>query len=187
MGIESILWRRLDAPGHDACRVTRADAGWRLDGVAAFSHEGVSAGLAYTVQCDADWRTRQGDVRGWIGQQALEFQIVQSSSGAWTLNGQPAPHVGGCIDLDFGFTPATNLIQLRRVNLDVGQAAAVPVAWLDVGSGTLDRLQQRYERRTHEAYWYEAPRFGYADLLQVGANGFVEQYPTLWAAENTRS
>ncbi len=37
--IGGILWRRLDVPGHDACRLLRSDAGWQLEGAAAFRHE----------------------------------------------------------------------------------------------------------------------------------------------------
>ena len=93
------------------------------------------------------------------------------------------PDLEGCLDLDLGFTPATNLTQLRRVALPVGTGADIPVAWLDVPAGRLERLDQRYERRTVEGYWYAAPRFDYAALLQVSALGFVEQYPGLWAIE----
>ncbi|MEW6299446.1 MAG: putative glycolipid-binding domain-containing protein [Thermodesulfobacteriota bacterium] len=67
--------------------------------------------------------------------------------------------------------------------LQVGQAAAVPVVWLDVAAGTLGVLEQRYERRTQGTYWYEAPRFGYAAFLEVGPVGFVQKYPDLWEAE----
>jgi hypothetical protein len=89
----------------------------------------------------------------------------------------------GCFDLDLAFTPATNLFQLRRVALQVGQAADVPVAWLDAAAGLFDRLHQRYERRTAGEYWYEAPRFGYFALLQVNTVGFVKKYPDLWEEE----
>jgi hypothetical protein len=47
--------------------------------------------------------------------------------------------------MDLGFTPATNLLQLRRPALEPGQAAAAPAAWLDVSAGTLEELTQRYE------------------------------------------
>jgi uncharacterized protein len=102
----------------------------------------------------------------------------------WMVDGQVVPKLEECVDLDLGFTPATNLFQLRRIALAVGQAADVPVAWLDVPVGTLDRLHQRYERRTAETYWYEAARFDYFALLQVSAVGFVEKYPTLWEADS---
>jgi hypothetical protein len=93
------------------------------------------------------------------------------------------PNVQECVDLDLGFTPATNLSQLRRIALQVGQSADVPVAWLDAPFGSLEVLQQRYERRTDETYWYTAPQFDYAALLEVCAIGFVQLYPSRWKAE----
>ena len=65
----------------------------------------------------------------------------------------------------------------------MGQFADVPVAWLDGPVGSLKVLRQRYERRTAETYWYAAPRFDYAALLQVSKIGFVQRYPDLWEAE----
>ncbi len=84
---------------------------------------------------------------------------------------------------DLGFTPSTNLLQLRRLALAEGEAADVRVAWLDAAAGTLDRLDQRYERRTQSEYWYEAPRFEYAALLEVAPTDFILRYPGLWEAE----
>jgi len=87
------------------------------------------------------------------------------------------------MDLDFGFTPSTNLLQLRRLALANGQRADAPAAWLDVSNGTLDVLVQRYERRSETTYWYEAPRFSYAEMLDVDSVGFVRRYPGLWEVE----
>ena len=180
---ESILWRRLDSPGHDACRLVERDGAWRLEGAAAFMHDGVPTSLAYEIACDADWRTTVGEVHGWIGPRALDFRVTRTPDGGWTLNDRIVPDLGGCVHLDLGFTPATNLAQLRHAALRIGEVADVPVAWLDVVAGTLDLLQQRYERRSEETYWYEAPRFDYFALLRVDDAGFVEQYPGLWEAE----
>jgi hypothetical protein len=181
--IATILWRRLDAAGHDACRLVQESGGWWLEGAAVFLHEGAPASLAYRVDCDATWGTRGGAVRGWIGARAVDVRITRTPEGGWTLDGRSVPGLERCIDLDFGFTPATNLFQIRRVALRVGQQAGVPVAWLDVAEGTLDRLEQRYERRAVDEYWYEAPRFQYSASLRVNETGFVEGYPSLWAAE----
>jgi hypothetical protein len=73
---------------------------------------------------------------------------------------------------------------LRRLALAKGRAEDVPVAWLDVSAGTLELLSQRYERRAKGAYWYEAPRFDYAALLEVTPSGFIKRYPELWEAES---
>ena len=99
------------------------------------------------------------------------------------MNGVAVPDLDECLDLDLGFTPATNALQLRRAAIVNGQAIDVPVAWLDVADFTLTLLRQRYERRTETSYWYEAPRFEYAAMLEVGPSGFVRVYPTLWEME----
>ena len=183
MTVSSVLWRRLDTPGHDACRLEEREVGWTLDGIAVFLENGAAARLAYNVQCDPGWHTRQGQVRGWLGGKPVRFDMVRSSEGMWTLNAAAIPGLESCIDLDFGFTPATNLLPLRRLDLAVGQAADAPAAWLDVSSGTLQLLPQRYEKRVGGAYWYQAPRFGYEALLEVDPSGFILRYPGLWEAE----
>jgi hypothetical protein len=182
--LASIIWRRLDTPGHDACRLGGSDAGWQLEGTAVFRHKGDPAQLAYRVACDISWRTKQGQVHGWLGPQSIEFNINQTTGGIWTLNGALILDLGNCIDLDFGFTPATNLVQLRRLALAPGQIADSPVAWLDVSAGTLEVLNQHYERRTEATYWYEAPRFDYAAMLEVTPVGFIHRYPGLWEVES---
>jgi uncharacterized protein len=178
-----MLWRRLDTPGHEACRLEESDAGWQLEGTAVFLHDGVPAQLTYQVACDPAWCTQEGQVRGWLGGQSVEFTLVRTATGVWSLNGAVVPGLERLADLDLGFTPATNLPQLRRVALAQGQAVDVPVAWLDVVAGTLAVLPQRYERRTEATYWYEAPSVHYAGLLEVTSTGFIRRYPGLWEAE----
>ena len=180
---ETILWRRLDCPGHDACRLETTRDGFRLEGATAFRREGVPALLAYRLTCDAEWRTREGGASGWVGGQAVEWRVERTAEGLWRLNGTAVTGMDDCVDLDFGVTPATNFSQMRRIALGIGRAADVPVAWLDPFSGAFERLAQRYERRSEFSYWYEAPRFEYAALLEVRADGFVRSYPRLWQAE----
>lgn len=183
MVVPSVLWRRLDAPGHDACVLAQGDAGWQLEGTAVFRHDSVPAQLTYRVMCDRAWRTLRGQVRGWLGAHAVAFAIARTDRGVWTLNGGAVPGLEHYLDLDLGFTPATNLLQLRRLALAHGQAAAAPVVWLDVAAGTLTVLPQRYERRGDATYWYEAPSVPYAGLLEVTPLGFIRRYPDLWEAE----
>jgi hypothetical protein len=73
------------------------------------------------------WRTKHGQVRGWIGGHPVDFMIARSSGEEWTLNGTAMPGLENVADLDFAFTPATNLLQLRRIALVENQAADVPV------------------------------------------------------------
>jgi uncharacterized protein len=181
--IATIFWRRLDAPGHDACRLERHGESWQLDGAAVFRHtDGRPARLDYRVCCDKAWHTKWGRVRGWIGAGAVDFAIARNGRGDWTLNEEVVPELAHCIDLDLGFTPATNLVQLRRLNLKKGEAAEVPAAWIDLDGDSLSALAQRYTRKGDGEYAYEAPRFEYKDTLKVTAEGFVASYPGLWEA-----
>ena len=182
----SALWRRLDAPGHDAGRLERHAEGWRLHGTAVYREEGVLARLHYEVVCDDAWVTRRGVVSGWLDERAVDVTIARSAAGGWSMNDVAVPGLEACVDLDLGFTPATNTLQLRRVALGKGQGTDVPVAWLDVAAGTLTLLAQRYERRSEATYWYESPRFGYAAVLEIAPSGFVRVYPGLWELEPER-
>lgn len=184
MEMERILWRRLDVPGHDACRLIQQESGRRLEGVAVFQHgSGTAACVSYAVECDEGWRTRMGELRGWAGADELDLRVCRNVNGQWMLNDQVVAGLDECVDLDLGFTPATNLFQLRRMALPVGQSADVVVAWLDVPGGGLQRLHQRYERRSVDEYGSEAAQFEYAAVLRVNAAAFVTRYPGLWEAE----
>ena len=69
-------------------------------------------------------RRRLGDaggaVRGRIGDDPVEYVVVPTDGGVWTLNDTPVGGLDDLVDLDFGFTLATNLQQLRRGGLAVG-------------------------------------------------------------------
>jgi uncharacterized protein len=178
-----MLWRRVDSPGHDACRLEESETGWRLDGTAVFLEDGMPARLTYHVACDRAWRTQQGQVHGWLGPQRVELSIGRAGPLVWTLNGSALSNLKDCVDLDLGFTPATNLLPLRRLALAVGEVRDAPAAWLNLPDMTLEVLDQRYERRGESTYWYEAPRFQYAALLEVDPTGFIRRYPGLWDSE----
>ena len=152
----------------------------RLEGTAVFLDDAGPARLAYRVTCDERWHARGGTVSGWIGPRAVDVEIVRTPNGAWTLNDKIVAGLETCIDLDFGFTPATNFFPLRRLALAIGEAADAPAAWLDDAARSLTLLPQRYERRTESTYWYESPSTGYAAELEFGADGFVRRYPDLW-------
>jgi len=180
--IASALWRRLDTPGHDACRLVQSGTGWRLEGTAVFRHVLGPASLAYSVDCGAGWESSSGHIRGMLGARPIDYVIARRGR-AWTVNGNATPGLEHLVDLDLGFTPATNLLPLRRVPIAQGKAAQLPAAWFDVDAGTLTELPQIYERRGELAFWYEAPSTGYAALLEFAPDGFVRSYPGLWEAE----
>jgi len=177
----SPLWKRLDVPGHDACVIEAVPGGWRMTGQAVFLDPAGPAALRYIVECDSGWISRVGRIEGHIGARPFEAAI-RNRDGRWFLDGEPAPAVEGRFDLDLGFTPATNFLHLRRENLAVGETRDIDVAWFDVDQ-PLTCLPQTYERLTETTYRYASPTAGYEAVLEMGPNGIVTHYPTLWRAE----
>lgn len=178
----SAIWRRLDVPGHDVCWLHRHNDGWTLQGSAIYCHETGPACLHYRTTSNFAWETVSGEVYGRLGDREISYQAARAGT-EWTLNGVAIPELRSFLDLDFGFTPATNYQQLQRIGIALHQSAEIVVAWLDVDAGTLTALPQRYERLSASTYRYEAPTFEYEGLLKLAPNGFIQHYPGLWAAE----
>jgi uncharacterized protein len=179
---EFAIWRRLDLPGHDAARLSRAGDGWDLKGTAVFKHELGPACIEYAVNVDSAWRTRRAAVRGFVQRLSMDHEIVHAREG-WYLDGKLMKGLSHLSDIDFGFTPATNTLQLRRVAISPGQEVELPVAWLDLGAAALTELPQRYRRIDERTYDYAAPSVGYTGRLELLENGFIKTYPTLWEAQ----
>lgn len=172
------FWRTLYSPGHDVARLERFDGGWRLSGTALWIQDGRPARLDYAVDLTSGWITRAGRITGFIGEEQVDRHITLTD-GRWTLDGIEQPELDGLIHLDFGFTPATNLQQLKHADLGIGESARIDAAWIDYDGG-LSRLPQSYRRTGEETYAYESPTSDYADTLVVAPDGFAREYPTLW-------
>jgi hypothetical protein len=99
------------------------------------------------------------------------------------LNETEFPIVAGCTDLDLNFSPSTNLVPIRRLNLAVGEEAAVRAAWLRFPSFTLEPLDQHYRRLDETTWRYESAGGSFVAELQVNEAGFVTLYPGIWQAE----
>jgi uncharacterized protein len=183
--IESILWRGFVLPGHEACRLFSQDSHWYLQGTAVFSHEQRPCRLNYHVICNEAWQTLSAQVEGWRGNTIVDIQIKTDTNGHWWLNEVEQPDVMGCTDVDLNFSPSTNLLPIRRLNLTVGEAAEVKAAWLRFPSFALEPLPQQYRRLDETMYRYESAGGQFVAELKVNGAGFVIDYPGIWQAETT--
>ena len=178
-----ILWRGLDPYGHDLARLERGSDGWVLSGTALIAHEGQPSKLDYSVTCDASWRTTSARVVGFVGARAVDLHVAVDAARTWSLNGAACPEVAGCLDIDLAFTPATNLLPIRRLALAVGAQADVRAAWLTFPALSFEPLPQVYRRQDAGTYAYESGGGSFRTTLAVNTPGFVTRYPDLWEAE----
>ena len=179
----TILWRRLDSPGHDSCCLWKSGDGWQLSGTAIFLHDQRPCLLSYEVNTDSNWATCTANISGYVGKSIIALAIARTPNNYWSINNMELQEAADCIDLDLGFTPATNLIAIRRLSLAIGARSPANAAWLDFPDFTLKQLEQHYHRLSHDRYAYAAPDVGYADVLEVNDDGAIARYPQLWEQE----
>ena len=179
----TILWRRIDLPGHESARLSLGERRWRLEGHAVFAASEGPTALDYAIVCDESWRTLSATVTGWVGSQPIHARIEVAERGRWVLNGIEVPAVSGAVDVDLNFSPSTNLLPIRRLDLAIGQEETVVAAWLRFPGFMLEPLEQTY-RRTGESSWrYTSAGGKFVRDLEVDASGMVTRYPGIWEAE----
>ena len=170
----TILWRWLDREGHEAARLD----GRVLRGTSVVREGSSVYALTYSIECDEQWRTVAANVRGWSSEMEIAVDIA-ANGGRWTLNGQHIPSVDGCIDVDLNFSPSTNLLPIRRLDLDIGAEASVRAAWLRFPAFTLEPLDQSYLRLAEHTYRYKSASF--TAEITVNEAGLVLEYG-VWKA-----
>jgi hypothetical protein len=185
----SMHWRRTDVPGREAARIQATSSGWRLTGQLDAEEAGTSARLEYSISCDDRWRTLAAVIMGEVNERPVQFAISADGQGNWKVNGAPQPALGGALDIDLGFTPATNLLPIRRLNLRVGETASVRTAWLRFPELRLEALEQAYTREADRVFVYEALVDGepFRARLETDEYGRVLRYEGLWEAEDAEA
>lgn len=177
-------WRRLDVPGREEAYFEQIHSGWHIAGSVDVEESGVSTSISYDIECDSAWRTLSAIVRGETAGRPFRFALA-ARGGQWTKDGRTVPELAGALDIVFGFTPATNTLPIRRLELAVGQTAPVISAWLRFPELRIETLAQKYTRESERVYRYVAQVDGapFVARLDTDAYGRVLCYEGLWEAE----
>jgi hypothetical protein len=175
-------WRYRGArDGFEVLFVRTHSEGHRLEGHSTAVEAGQAWAVEYTIVVDADWVTRRVRVRAQAASGQREVRLESRGSGTWLVDGAPAAHLDGCVDVDLEASVFTNALPVRRLGLEVGGEADVPAAFVRAPDLTVERLDQRYLRLDdeggHQRYDYAAPRFDYTGRLRYDSSGLLLEYP----------
>jgi hypothetical protein len=121
-------------------------------------------------------------VSGWVGCTKRELALARSPEGLWFIDGEKISGVDGLLDIDLGFTPATNTNAIKRLRLEVGGEAETTAVWLDVKDWGFKPLRQVYRRLSKTEFAYRSPSHDYAANLLTDDFGIIHLYPQLWTA-----
>jgi hypothetical protein len=174
----AIAWRRVDAVGVEYAEVDLAPL--RLEGRVVLIDAGAPTLIDYLVECDDDGATRSSAVRLRQKGSTSAVEVERRRDGSWRVAGRAAPELAGIVDIDLAFTPSTNVLPLRRLDLAIGQEAEVTAAWVQFPSLQVAPLHQIYRRVSDNTYVYLAPSHGFSARLTVDEHRLPLVYEGLW-------
>jgi hypothetical protein len=131
-------WQRWELDGDETLTLRWENEGWTAMG--EVGHEKIS----YVVRISPTWHTRQfllfrdlDEPDLWLG---------TDGAGRWgEVNGAHRPDLDGCHDVALTCTPFTRTLPIRRLQLDVGDAAELRAARVDVETLGVVPVRQRIE------------------------------------------
>jgi hypothetical protein len=175
-------WRHQQArEGFEVVFADSAETGRRFEGATTALEGGAPWAVEYAIILDSGWATVSAVVRARSRAATREMTLTSTGHGSWQVNGEPAPHLDGCRDVDLEASVLTNAFPVRRLGLAPGQSADAPAAYVRAASLEVQRLEQRYARRDadgpDERYDYAAPALAFSCELVYGADGLVRDYP----------
>jgi hypothetical protein len=180
-GHRLVAWERADeSAGHSMARVERLPGGWRCHGAEVLAGPDELLSCWFRVDLDDDWVTREVEVGAVARDGQRTLTMSADDRRRWQVDGRHRPDLDGCVDVDVAATPLTNTFPIRRLgDLDAGRPVTTPIAWVDVPSLAVTRVDQTYRRLPDvaglPAWEYSDPHHG-AFVLTVDADGLVVGY-----------
>jgi len=174
--VTAVLWEAVDG-GSEVCVLERVAPGWRLRGTVLTHQAKQPVELRYTVTADSAWATTAVEVL--VAVAGADPREVRELAGLWSGTERP-PEYRDCVDVDLGFTPATNMLPIRRLGLGVGEEAEIHAAWLLWPELTVRPVRQGYARLARDRYRYTQDDF--EAELTVDDEGLVMEYEGQWRA-----
>jgi uncharacterized protein len=184
--LRTVLWRRIDTLWLERCTLIqgrgRPSELWTLEGTVIGASEEAPFEVRYSVHCDEGWTTARVVVTARIGTDTREVGLVVDDGGRWLLGTDEAelPDVMQSVDVDLGFTPATNTLPIRRLGLEIGDSRDVLATWVRFPELTVEPFPQRYTRLAERRYLYESLTSDFKAELTVDDLGLVIEYAGLW-------
>jgi hypothetical protein len=176
-GVRTLAWRRIDeSSGYSMARVERRATGWLCHGAEVLTNPKESFACNFRIWLDRDWVTRDVEVHAVSKAGENRLSLKADAKRDWRRDGQIDPALTGCVDVDVAATPLTNTFPIRRfASVAVGEQRTSPVAWVEVPTLRVIRVEQSYRRLGPQRWQYSDPMHG-AFELSVDDEGLVIDY-----------
>jgi uncharacterized protein len=177
-----IMWRRvMDDLSLELARFSRTGSGLALSGTVLIAEEGAPLRVEYRIACDVGWCTRTVEVETRSQGARRTLRMERDAEGHWRRDGQDAPELAGCTDVDLEVTPATNALPVNRLRFPpVGGRQEILAAWVRFPSLRVIPARQSYERLAESRYRYTSLDSGFTAVVDVDVDGLPTGYEGIW-------
>lgn len=175
-------WRHQEArAGFEVAFFHTAGWGLRISGTTSAVEDDQAWVVDYIIEVDDSWTTRRAYILTRSASETRSVAIDADGRGHWLVDGQRAPQLDGCLDVDLEASALTNALPVHRLGLAVGVETSAPAAYVRVLTPAVERLEQRYTRAVDDGslhrYDYVAPAFDFTCRLVYDEYGLVVAYP----------
>jgi hypothetical protein len=177
-----VLWHSNELASSEHCSISLTDDGTVFVGTAVLPVGDQAGQIQWTAHADAAGRTRSAQAVITTPDGTRRLALAVDGQQRWRLDNEPADHLAGALDVDFGWTPATNTLPIRRLGLAVGASSTITAAWVRFPELDVVASEQTYTRLADDRWRYASGRFE-AELEVDRATGVVRRYgEDLWRA-----
>ena len=131
-------WQTWEGDGDETLTLRWENEGWTAVGEVGRER------ISYVIRLSPLWDVRQFLL--FRDQDDPDLWLGTDGAGRWgEINGAHRTELDGCTDVDLHVTPFTATIPIRRLQLEVGHAAEVKAATIDVDTLGVVPVDLRYE------------------------------------------
>jgi hypothetical protein len=180
--VRHILWHCPVLASSEHATLIETEDERSLRGVAVLPLGDEPCHIDYDVLCDRDWQARSCSISVTLPMEVRTIELRADHAGHWESNGTAAPNLEGCSDIDLGWTPATNTIAVRRLDLELGHSASIVAAWVRFPELDVVTNRQDYTRMAIDRWRYESGDYDF-ELVTDAPSGLILEYgDDLWRA-----
>ncbi len=180
--LRTVLWRNEAFHMYEFCALKDTGQTLQFEGVVVTVEEEKPVRIAYLLIGDRQGLTQSVEVNVVGGQRDRHLQLIADERRSWFWNGRELPECQGFADVDLGFSPATNTLPIRRLNLQSGESQNLTVTWVRFPQFDVVPFPQRYTRLDGNRYLYESLIGDFKAELTVDDLGIVIRYGQYWEA-----
>ena len=177
---QNILWKSDEYHSLENCLVDATGKGVLINSLILGYYGGKIFRVDYDIRTDENWQTLSCEVTTQHSDRIGRIVLERDESGNWQMNGEPAPGLAGCFDVDIPLTPFTNTLPIKRLRFTGQESRQIDVVYLDLLADQVSVVRQQYCRLWDDTYRYRNVPNDFEAQISVDTMGLVMDYPSLF-------